>query len=347
MSLWRKIAESNFAVRLTHWEYWPFGIVQFPAMVYWLWLSLKARSIFFFSASNPGIPMGGMFGESKFEILKNIPAQYVPRTIRISLPASASDALRVMSENGFQLPVVFKPDIGERGYMVERILEESQIVRYLSTVRVDFLVQEIVDLPQEFGVFYRRFPDQENGEVISIVMKEMLSVTGDGASTLRELILSKPRAKLQWHVLEKKFQSRLAEVPAAGEKLELVSIGNHARGTKFINGNHLISQKLSGTFDEISKNVPGFFFGRYDLRCSSADDLESGKIQIMELNGCGAEQAHIYDPDFSLWEAIAVNVRQWSDIYRIYRQNRKNGTRVIPFKEARVYYRKFKHATRE
>ena len=70
MAVWGKITRSNFLIRLKSWEYWPFGIVQFPAILYWVWLSLRARSFVFFSASNPGIPMGGMFGESKYELLK-------------------------------------------------------------------------------------------------------------------------------------------------------------------------------------------------------------------------------------------------------------------------------------
>ncbi|MEP6789425.1 MAG: M24 family metallopeptidase, partial [Acidobacteriota bacterium] len=49
--------------KLTHWEYWPFGIIQAPLFFYYPWLALKSRSLFFFSASNPGILMGGMFGE--------------------------------------------------------------------------------------------------------------------------------------------------------------------------------------------------------------------------------------------------------------------------------------------
>src|SRR5688500_20330976 len=80
---WEKITRSNFLIKLKSWEYWPFGIVQFPAILYWIWLSLRARSFVFFSASNPGITMGGMFGESKYEILKNIPSRLVPRTIHL------------------------------------------------------------------------------------------------------------------------------------------------------------------------------------------------------------------------------------------------------------------------
>jgi len=54
--------------KITHWEYWPFELVYFPVVLYYFWLSIRARSFFFFSASNPSIETGGMLGESKFGI---------------------------------------------------------------------------------------------------------------------------------------------------------------------------------------------------------------------------------------------------------------------------------------
>ena len=86
--------------------------------------------------------------------------------------------------------------------MVERINSEDDIDKYLLKMKFDFIIQELVDLPLEYGIFYMRFPHHEKGVVTSIVMKEMLSVTGDGKSTLQELILNKDRAKLQWQKLK-------------------------------------------------------------------------------------------------------------------------------------------------
>ena len=58
MNILRRIIGHETYIRLTSWEYWPFGIVQAPIFIYWLWLSIKARTPFFFSASNPGIQIG-------------------------------------------------------------------------------------------------------------------------------------------------------------------------------------------------------------------------------------------------------------------------------------------------
>src|SRR5690606_2338644 len=134
----------------------------------------------------------------------------------------------------------------------------------IEQVKIDFLVQELVDLPLEFGVFYCRFPSEAKGKVISIVKKEMLSVTGDGVSTLQQLILNKDRAKLQWKKLKDVYFDRLEEIIPTGKRIEIVSIGNHSMGTKFLNGSDLITEQLSSVFDNIAQQIDGFYFGRFD-----------------------------------------------------------------------------------
>jgi hypothetical protein len=344
--MWNQFRRSNFFIRLFSWEYWPFGIVQFPVIVYWLFLVLKNRSFLFFSASNPGIDMGGMFGESKFDVLKKIPEKYIPKTILIEKNSTTNEVIDQLSRSGFTLPVIFKPDIGERGHMVKKISNRADIEDYLLNIRCDFLAQELVELPLEFGVFYVRFPDEKFGAVTSVVGKEMLTITGNGKQTIQELILSNDRARLQWEKLKVKFASSLNNVLPAREQVELVSIGNHALGTKFLDCNHLINERLSKTFDDISKNIDGFYFGRYDLRCASIEDLYNGRIQILELNGCGAEPAHIYQPGFSLMKAVGVLLKHWWTIDKIANQNKKRGIDYISFAEAKRFYKKFKDATR-
>lgn len=305
---------------------------------------MRSRSLVFFSASNPGIPTGGMFGESKYDILEKIPQGFKPRTILVQRPVRAEEVKSLMTRADLRFPLVFKPDIGERGFMVRKIRDEEEVEAYLHAMKGDFLVQEFIGLPLEFGVFFMKLPGERKGKVISVVAKEMLSVTGNGTATLQELIFRNPRAKLQWKRLKHLYQERLTWVMPANEKLELVSIGNHALGTRFINANHLINQRLSDTFNSISSHIPEFYFGRFDLRCASLEDLYLGNIKIMELNGCGAEPAHIYDEDFSMWQAMAVLVVHWRRIFEIARANKKRGISYISHRDAIAFYRKFKSA---
>jgi hypothetical protein len=66
----------------------------------------------------------------------------------------------------------------------------------------------------------------------------------------------------------------------------------------------------------------------------------------MELNGCGAEPAHIYDPAYSLPKALKDLMIHWRNIFLISRENHKRGTAYISMAEAIRFYKKFKAATR-
>ena len=308
----------------------------------WIFYALKERSLFYFSASNPAILTGGMMGESKYEVLQLVPANLKPKTALIKLPGSKEEIISKMGEMSLTFPLIFKPDPGERGWMVKRINSIHEAENYLAEIKVDFLIQELVDLPLEFGVYYTRFPSTEKGFVNSIVGKEFLFVEGDGKSSLEKLILDNDRAALQWETLQKRYDKELSNILERGQKMELISIGNHCLGTKFLNANHLINEKPNSSFDKISKQIPGFFFGRYDLRCASIDDLENGKVLIVELNGCGAEPAHIYHPGASLLRGIGDLIVHWKNLYRVSKENHERGIPYLSFAEGKMIYKKFK-----
>lgn len=342
MTFFRTLWRSNFLIKLRSWEYWPFNLVYLPIYIYWFWLSIKARSFLFFSSSNPGIENGGMLGESKIKIFDNIAPALKPVTIYCAFGEEFEQVQTKILQHNLSYPIIAKPDIGERGWQVEKINNDTELKNYIAQIPVNFLIQEYLDLPLEMGIFYYRYPGKERGCVSSIVMKEMLTVTGDGSSTLKELILNYDRAKLQWSVLKEKYSSSLNEILDKGEARELVSIGNHSRGTKFLNGNYLINDSLNRTFDEISKAIPGFFFGRYDIRVQSEESLYQGELKIMELNGAGSEPAHIYHPGFSLLEAYKVLFHHWRVLYEISRDNNKLGVRYATLKEGLIEYKKIK-----
>ena len=281
-------------------------------------------------------------GESKYDVLKLVPDELKPKTLLVKLPSTPKEVYNQIKENELSFPLIFKPDLGERGWMVRKIGNEKDIEAYLFEIKIDFIIQELVDLPFEFGVFYVRIPNGESGVVNSITAKEFLTVTGDGRKTLQELILEKERARLQWETLQHQYQNRLSEIIPEGKAIELVSIGNHCLGTKFLNANHLITPALNESFNQISKRIKDFYFGRYDLRCASLNDLEKGTVKILELNGCGAEPAHIYHPGASLREALKVLHTHWRNLYTISSTNHKRGVPYLTFHEGRQIFRRFK-----
>lgn len=322
-----------FYIKALSWEYWPMWVVYFPASLYFIYLSVKARSFFFFSAANPSIETGGMFFESKWSIFQLMPREYFPATIF----AEASDQLSILIEKmnaaGIVFPVIAKPDRGERGWGVKKIESADELDMYKKNLPIPFLIQSYCNHPLEFSIFYYRNPASEKGKLTSITFKKLLSVTGDGISTIDELMRKYDRAFLQYHRLKLHGQIDFNKILGKGEHEVLVPYGNHALGAMFQDYTHIIDDALTHTFDTISKQINGFYFGRFDLRCNSIEDLKIGKnIAILELNGAGAEPAHIYHPGFSFFKAQRVIIEHYKMMYQAAIENHKNGVPYMSFK---------------
>ncbi len=323
---------SNFWIKLRHWEYWPWWLVYIPVFAYWLWCGLKARAIFYLSAANPGFEYGGIVGSSKKAILDKIPIEFLPKDIIILSTDSPENISLLMREAQLSFPVIIKPDVGERGFKVELIKNETELESYLIGNTEKFILQEYLNLPMEAGIFYYRLPNEEMGTVSSVVLKELLTVTGDGKLSIRELMMRRDRAKLQISRLDALKNIDLDSVPAIAEEIILEPIGNHNRGTTFLDGNFLINRQLIELIDSISKKIDGFYYGRFDLRCKDAAALYKGEFKIMELNGSVSEPAHIYSPGFPLLKGYQVLYHHWRILYKISRMNHKNGVPYMSFK---------------
>lgn len=333
----------NFKEKLLNWEYWPFEVVYFPVFIYYLFLALKARSLFFFSASNPSIPTGGLTGESKGDILEKIPSQWIAKTFRIPKgDLNKTQLTKIINEIGF--PMIAKPDVGERGTHVRVIHATEDLINHLQKFRHrDFLIQEYISYPLELGIFYYRFPGQQRGIISSVTVKEFLSVTGNGIYTVRQLMEALPRARFHLDRIPELLGKRDNYIPSPNEIFLVEPIGNHSRGTKFINGEAYIDQQLHQVFDTIANSIDGFYFGRFDLRCTNWEDLKAGKnIRIVELNGAGAEPAHIYHPGYSLFKGISCLLFHWKIMYQISTENHKRGVPYMTLKEWNDVQRKTK-----
>jgi hypothetical protein len=321
-------------VKILKYEYWTWWFFYIPVLPYWLWLALKSRSFTYFTAANPGIEAGGFFGESKIDILNKIPAQYKPKTIFIEKNENLEEITFKLLSNGIGFPLIAKPNIGERGNQVEKIENAEALQKYIEENQESFIIQEFIDFEIEMGVMFYRLPSQPSGKVSSVTLKKFLSVTGNGKNTIEELINQSVRARFQYAKLQKKLGEKMQEILPENESLLLEPIGNHCRGTMFLNGNHLINDTLHKVFNEIALPVDGFYYGRFDMKVKSLEDLYEGKnIRIMELNGVSAEPAHIYDPQYTLLKAYRDLLNHWKIIYQICRENMQNGIKPVPVRE--------------
>jgi len=316
--------------RKLQWEFWPWWIFYGPVYLYYLWLSLKARSLVFFSAANPTMELGGLVGYSKFDILKRVPEKYRPVCLHLEGDIKLPEIIRVTSKVGVTYPFILKPNQGERGYAVEKICSKNELDDYLERFCPDdIIIQEYIAHPVELGIMYSRMPGEEKGKITSIVIKKFLSVRGDGNSSIQQLIKSDSRSNKYLKLFSKRMGIRINRILPEGYTLELDAIGNHCRGTTFLNGNHLINEDLESIFDRISLAMKVHFFGRFDLRVASLQDLYNGEsLKILEVNGANSEPAHIYDPEMPIIRAYKHLFKHWKRLYHVSIANRQMG---IPY----------------
>ncbi len=309
-----------------HWEYWPAWLANIPVVLFWLWFALRARKLLFFTAVNPAIETGGVLGESKYGILKRIPAAYVPKMLFVKSGTKEVELLRLFGESPLQFPLMAKPDVGERGLLVEKIKNEEQLLRYFRAHPIDVILQEYITYPEEVSVLYYRFPGAERGKITSLCLKKPLTVKGDGQRRVEELMRADLRAALQLSRFRKERPELLAYRPARGEQLVLEYVGNHCKGTTFLDGNALIDERLERVFDEVARQMRGIHYGRFDLKCNSLEDLKAGKnFAILEFNGIAGEPAHVYDPHRPMWKAYRDFYRHWKVIYDLYKAQKRLG----------------------
>jgi hypothetical protein len=326
-------------VKYTTFEYLPTLYFYLPLAPYWLWLAFKSKSFSYFTNVNQNIEYSGFFGESKIDILNQIAEEYLPKTLFFAQNTDNQLVIDKLSEKHISFPLIVKPNVGERGNNVALVKTEMELFAQIAQIKADFIIQEFIDFEVELGVLYYRMPEENYGQISSITMKEFMAVKGDGVSTILDLLNQEIRFQFQIERLQKTQPEILEKVLAKGEVLKLEPIGNHCRGTKFLNANHLINKQLNEVFDKIALPMQGFHYGRFDLKVKSIEDLYAGKnIKILELNGVSSDPAHVYDPRMKVWQAYYDMAKHFHIIYQISRQNKRKGIPFAPFSEIRKLF---------
>jgi hypothetical protein len=330
-----------FWIRLIHWEYWNFYLIYLPLYPIFIYYCLRARSFFFFAAANPSITNGGYLGESKKDLFKLLPAGIQPRTLFFPAGTSARTVIEQLHSAGFHFPLIGKPDIGGRGRGIKKLDNEQEVSAYAETAGMDYHIQEFVDYDNEIGIFYYRYPGEQQGNISGMVKKIFLGVTGDGIRTVRELLKMNPRAIVQMSRLEKTDPYKLDLIIPRGESFTVSPYGNHARGALFLDDSHDVTPALVKAINELCSLIPDFYYGRLDIRYQTRELLEQGTaFSVIEVNGAGSEPTHIYDPDHSIFYAWKEIVRHWKILSSISRANHRLGFRYLSLSEGTAMYLK-------
>ncbi|MBR0559590.1 D-alanine--D-alanine ligase [Neokomagataea sp. TBRC 2177] len=322
-------------------------VLYTPIVFYWILMGLRYRHLGIATAANPRIETGGLCGESKSAIL-NMAGPHASRAIAPyavfpSGPHAYRHATQLIAKLGLSFPVVIKPDIGCNGTGVKcaSSADELRTILPLYPDHIDLMVQELIADPIEVGVFYIRPPDAPKGHISSLTYKTSPALTGDGHSSIAELLHKNTALNDTAHIYLKRLGKNANRILEKDEHFTLVFAGNHCKGSVFHNGHKDITPELTNALDTLLQDVPDFHFGRIDAKVPSIEALKRGEnLRIIEINGLGAEAIHIWDPTTSLREAYAAQIAHYGAAFRIGAHNRKRGWKPSsPFAMLRAWLR--------
>lgn len=348
---WKRKAAFHSWRKWKNFEFWPSWFFYIPIVFWYIFLSIKYKSLLNPFYANPKILNGGLLGESKWDFLKHLSpnAESTLQSLKINKGIGFEKFMLILEENNFEFPFIVKPDVGQRGFGVRIISDEFDLTEYLLLSNFDLILQKLSTLPKEAGLFYIKIPISKKEFIFSITDKRFPYVVGDGKTKLGDLIINDSRARIIAQTYFLRHEEQLDRVLNIGEKFQLSECGNHCQGAIFINGSDLKTAKLLHEVSKIADQIPEFYFGRFDVRYKDENSLKNGHFEIIEINGAGSEATHIWDAKTKLVEAYTTLFNQWDVLFMIgdqikSRPHFKSNIDIVLFlKESfKVYFRKEK-----
>ena len=322
-------------------ERMPKWLVCLPLVVQWLWLALRYQSLTLPTIANPAITAGGLVGEGKLEYFESMgPIALAATAAYCAVPThkryTGTELYNIMQRSDLSFPVIAKPDMGLCGHGVRRIGNYSELMAYVSAFPVDETVVLQQYLPQEgeAGIFYCRDPDAGNdagsGRIIGLALRYFPRVTGDGESTNAQLIAANPRAQRLLNSSCHEPNYNPDAVPAVAEVVRLATIGSTRVGGLYCDGQQYITAQLTHAIDAIARDIPAFYFGRFDVRFDSLNDLAAGcGFSVMEINGAGSEAIQAWDPDTSVMAGFGMIFKKQRILFAIGNAMRSRGFKPL------------------
>ena len=166
-----------------------------------------------------------------------------------------------------KFPAIMKPDDGYRGINVNLFDNSKKAISFFRKHKNKYVIQEYHPGPYEIGLYYIRFPYKKDGYIMTIV--------------------SKKNHKL---IQKEKWEPLMCSTSKSCERK-----------------NEWITPKLTKVIDKISKGIPNFYIGRYDIRFSNLKDLKDGKnFMILELNTTNASPTmnNLQNYKYSNWQVV-------------------------------------------
>lgn len=317
-------------------EFWPTWAMYFPVVLQSLVMAVRYRSLMLPLIANPKLPLSGMVGVGKSELMSQAKGEcnsailswFLFEIEACEVNGQASNVEKRMQHHKIDYPLVCKPDIGCRGVGVKLIHNRIELESVLRSypVKAEVLFQRLAQWEPEAGIFYVRHPLEAKGKIISMALKYMPYVVGDGKSTLRQLIVQDRRAGELSHLYLQRHTESLDNIIEDGQTFRLIFAASHSRGAIFRDANDEITDKMATKIDQLMQQLPEFYYGRLDIKFRDLESLKSGEnFEIVEINCASSESLHIWDRRAKFLQAIKSLLFQYKTLFLLGAENRKRG----------------------
>ncbi len=335
---------------LSFFEFWPGWAMYIPVGLQWIALSLRHGSVTLPFLANPNLTLSGMVGVPKSELMvqatglckaKILPwAQF--DTTQETAQEQAEKWIKACAKEEIHLPFVCKPDIGCRGFGVKLVKDAEKLAKVIEAypAGTSLMCQKLASWEPEVGVFYVKDPVSGKGDVVSMTSKFLPRVTGDGQSTLGELIENDARAGQLRHQYYERHKGMWNSIPEAGKNVQLVFAASHSKGSIFRNAGEYITPELKQAVVDIMDDLPEFYYGRLDIKYADLESLQKGEtLEIVEINAASSESTQIWDRDTKYSEAVKTLLWQYRTLFSLGAFHRKNGKKTPGIKKFLQHWR--------
>jgi len=304
------------------WEYSPEWVIHLPTSVMYAWFSLRSLNPLFFTNVSHDYRDSNITNSGKSEVYRHLEPSNYPKTILVHAQES-----HIFDRDKLPAyPLIAKPNIGKRGFSAALLKDQADLSTYVNDSQVDFLLQEYIDYPYECGIFYIRHPSQSNGKITSVGLKTLLSITGDGKSSMIDLLHQRGLNELSGSALP--HYDLDSTILGDGEVVVIEPIGSHNRGTVVKSGDHLINDQLLQSI-ETALGQFELYYGRLDIKYKTWDQLLQGDFKIIEINTITSEPLSIYDAKVGLVGKYKVLYRHLKDLFSISLYLRRQGRKRL------------------
>lgn len=186
------------------------------------------------------------------------------------------------------LPVVLKPVDGSLGKLVfVKITEKNEFIELFNKIAIKHNRVLVEEFKQGFDY---RFLIVDN-EIVGILNRVPANITGNGKSTIRELIIEKNKQRKGNLVLKQlkmdeeskrnleKVNYTFDSVPSKDETVYLRTNANISDGADSYEVTHLISDEIKNIIIQAVKSIPGLYVVGVDTL------VFKNEVNIIELNG--------------------------------------------------------------